>query len=176
MSDDEQHPVRKRRNYEEIPEEQDGAAVRPQYHRGKIAGVAITGILLLIILFSVFSCGPRKGNMLYGICKTYLEQNIPYPETIRHTNVEQYPSATRIYFTSIDPFGQYKLEYLECVYKFDAQNNVSVDKILLNRREEPQEKIDLFNKSLSAIVAGKPDLTLPNRMLDINELLENLED
>jgi len=175
MSDEEQTPVqKKRRFYDEIPiEDQMADEARPVYHRGKLFALGATGVLLIIIVFALFSCGPRKGTILYGICKTYLEQDIAYPETIRPVRVEQFPSATRIYYTSIDPFGQYKLEYIECVYKFDAQNNLSVDKVLVNRREEDQDKIDSFNKSLAAIVAGKPDLTLPPPLPDIEQLLKN---
>ncbi len=147
----------------------------PQYHRGKVFMAGFTIFLLLIVLISIFSCGPRKGTMLYGICKTYLEQITPYPETIVPTNVEQYPSATRIYFTSVDPFGQYKLEQIECVYKADADDNLFVDKVLFNRREEDPERVKKFNESLSAIVTSKPDLTLPEPLPDINQILEEID-
>lgn len=162
------------------PEDDDGIAVdetgKPTYHRGKVFAAGFTIFLLLIILIAMFSCGPRKGTILYGICKTYLEQNVPYPETIVPTNVEQYPSATRIYYTSVDPFGQFKLEYIECVYSNDKDGMLQVDKVLFNRREEPADRIKAFNVSLGAIVAGEPDLTLPEPLPDINELLENLDD
>jgi hypothetical protein len=148
----------------------------PTYHRGKLFAAGFTIFVLIIVLISVFSCGPREGTILYGICKTYLEQNIPYPETIKPTNVEQYPSASRIYYTSIAPFGQFRLDQIECVYKTDAENTLQVDKVLFNRREEDPEKVKKFNVSLAAIVAGKPDLTLPEPLPDINELLENLDD
>lgn len=147
----------------------------PQYHRGRVFMAGFGIFLLLVIVISIFSCGPRKGTILYGICKTYLEQAIPYPETIKPTNVEQYPSATRIYYTSIDPFGQFKLEQIECVYAQDPNGNLLVQKILMNRQEVDADKVKSFNESLSAIIAGKPDLTLPEPMPDINELLENLD-
>lgn len=148
----------------------------PKYHRGRVFAAGFTIFLLILIVLIMFSCGPRQGTMLYGICKTYLEQSTPYPETLVPTNVEQYATATRIYFTSIDPFGQYKLEYIECTYKADAQNNLVVDKILINRREEDAEKVKLFNNSLSAIVESEPDLSLPEPYPDINEILDALDD
>lgn len=148
----------------------------PRYHRGRIFAVGFVVFLLLMTLLIMFSCGPRQGTMLYGICKTYLEQSIPYPETMVPTNVEQYAAATRIYFTSIDPFGQFKLEYIECTYKADAQNNLIVDKVLINRREEDPDRVKNFNASLSAIIAAEPDLSLPEPYPDINEILEAMED
>ena len=164
------------RKYAEITLPVEGEGAAPTYHRGKLFAAGFIVFLLLIIVVAMFSCGPAQGTILYGICKTYLEQNVAYPETIRPANVEQYPMATRIYYTSIDPFGQYKMEQIECVYKVDAANNLQVEKILLNRREEEQAKIDKFNISLSAIVEGKPDLTLPPRTPDINEILDAIED
>ncbi len=163
------------------PEEREAAAIAaqeglPKYHRGRIAAAGFVIFILLIVLLVMFSCGPRQGTMLYGICKTYLEQSIPYPETMVPTNVEQYASATRIYYTSIDPFGQYKLEYIECTYKSDEQNNLIVDKILINRREEDADRIKLFNTSLRAIVESEPDLSLPRPYPDINEILEAIDD
>lgn len=148
----------------------------PQYHRGRVFMAGFTVFVLIIVLISVFSCGPRKGTMLYGICKTYLEQAIPYPETIVPTNVEQYPSATRIYYTSVDPFGQYKLEQIECVYAQDPNGNMLVQKVLMNRREENADKVKAFSATLPAIVQSKPDLTLPKPMPDINQILEEIDD
>lgn len=122
------------------------------------------GALLLIILLSVFACQPRKGSILYGICSAYLEQQIPYPETIRHGRVEQYPKAVRIYYTHIDAFGQYQLEMIECSFIQDPVKGAQIEKILHNRDEVDQEKIRKFNISLSAVMAGEPDLTLPPPM------------
>lgn len=147
----------------------------PTYHRGRIFIAGFTVFLLALIVVIMFSCGPRKGTILYGICKTYLEQIMPYPETIVPTNVEQYSSGTRIYFTSIDPFGQFKLEYIECVFKTDAENNLYVDKVLFNRREEDPARVKSFNASLRAIVESKPDLTLPKPPPDINEILDAIK-
>lgn len=161
-----------------VDEEEDFApdAGMPQYHRGRVFMAGLTIFILVIVLISVFSCGPRKGTMLYGICKTYLEQVVAYPETIVPTNVEQYPSATRIYYTSVDPFGQFKLEQIECVYAQDPNGNLLVQKVLLNRREDDAEKVKAFNASLPAIVEAEPDLTLPEPQPDINQILEEIDD
>lgn len=148
----------------------------PQYHRGRVFLAGFTVFLLIVTVISIFSCGPRKGSILYGICKTYLQQSVPYPETIVPTNVEQYPSATRIYYTSVDPFGQFKLEQIECVYAQDPNGNMLVQKILMNRQEVEADKVKAFSDTLPAVVAGKPDLTLPEPQPDINQILEEIDD
>jgi hypothetical protein len=174
MMKDQPTEEHKRREYGEMPSA-DFVEGQPVYHRGKLFIAGFTVILLLIVVIAMFSCGPEKGTILYGICKTYLEQNVPYPETIQPTRVEQYPSATRVYYTSVDAFGQFKMEQIECVYSTNENNTLQIDKVLINRHEEEQEKVSMFNKSLAAIVAGEPDLTLPTPLPDINEQLENLK-
>ncbi len=139
--------------------------------------------IIVIIIFGTFtlvqSCAPRKGSLLYGICQGFLEQQVTFPKTLRHTSVEQYPRALRIYFTHIDAFGQYQFEMTECTFKQDPQKGVQLERVFFNQIKEitdservdgkgrlyevRPEVIDLFNKSKSAqsIMSQDPDLSLP---------------
>lgn len=139
----------------------------PTWNRGLVGLAGGAGVILLIVIFSIFSGGPRQGSILYGICDAFLEQNIAYPETIRRASVEQYPKATRIHFTSIDAFGQYKMEMIECSFAQDNAGNLRVDKVFFNRREMDAGKVKKFNISIPAIIAAEPDLSLPEPMPDI---------
>ncbi|HPD83040.1 MAG: hypothetical protein R3D88_03915 [Alphaproteobacteria bacterium] len=148
--------------------------------QGLITGSVIFGLLFIIVIIFQ-SCAPRKGTILYGLCSAFLEQQIPFPETIKHTSVEQYPKAVRIYFTYIDGFGQYQFEMTECSFKNDAQNNILLDRVFFNYIKDITEKervagkgrlyevkkdsIDLFNRSQSpaVIISQDPDLSLPSR-------------
>lgn len=119
------------------------------------------GFALLVLVLIMFSCGPKKGTMMFGICRTFLEFQVSYPETIDHILVEQYERAVRIYFTQIDAFGEYKQQTMECAYKQDPQRGWILDIVLLNRQKVDPEKVKEFNSSLSAVIAAEPDLTLP---------------
>lgn len=139
----------------------------------------IAVVVIFIILMVVQACTPRKGSFLYGICGSFLELQIPYPETIRHSSVEQYRKALRIYYSHIDDFGEYQMEMLECSFYMDETERVFLERVyfshikdITKKKRAPgkgrlyeveQEHIDLFNKSFSAeaIMLQEPDLTLP---------------
>lgn len=143
----------------------------------------VTLVTILVIVFlGVFifqSCVPKKGSLLYGLCGSFLEQQVTFPQTIRHTSVEQYPKALRIYYTHIDAFGQYQFEMTECTFKQDPQAGVQLDRVFFNYVKDITSKervrgkgrlyevkrdvINLFNRSQSArsIMSQDPDLTLP---------------
>jgi hypothetical protein len=142
------------------------------WHRGRVMMAGGLGGVLLIILIAMFGCQPPQGTIYYGICGALLQQNVAYPETIKHTSIEQYPSALRIYFTHVDAFGQFKLEMLECVFKNDPNKGIQMEKVLYNRQFMDQAIIDKFNVSIPAVILSEPDLTLPE---PIPSALESLK-
>jgi len=134
---------------------------KPQWRRERLIALAGAAGLLLIILLGMLSCSPKKGTILYGICSAFLEQMITYPHTIQHTAVEQYPAAVRIYYTQTDAFGQYGLEMIECGFERTGEGQLKFVKGMRNREAFDAETVRRLNLSIPAIVAAKPDLTLP---------------
>lgn len=145
-------------------------------------GIIISSVIfafLFLVVIVVQSCTPQKGSILYGMCGAFLEQELTYPETIKHSNVEQYRKAVRIYYTHIDAFGQYQLEMVECSFLQDAEKGVRLESVVFDRVRDSTKKtpvtgkgrlfevkqkyIDQFNQSESpaAILLNEPDLTLP---------------
>lgn len=140
----------------------------PKFHRGKVAAAGGTLFLLLIVLIIMFSCGkPRQGTILYGICNTFLEQNIAYPEVVQRKKVEQYPRGVRIYYAQIDPFGQNRSEMIECAFIKNEQGQIILEDVFINREEVAREIIDKFNPTIPIIAAAEPNLDLPPRQPDI---------
>lgn len=147
--------------------------------QGIITG-AVSVLVLFVVVMIVQSCTPRKGTILYGMCKSFLEVQIPFPETIEHSFVEQYRKAIRIYFTHTDPFGQYQMEYIECSFFQDAAKGVQLESVYFDHVKKitettrapgkgrlyavKEKHIEMFNNSRSpaAIVKNNPDLTLPD--------------
>jgi hypothetical protein len=125
------------------------------------------GFVALLLIFMLFSCGGAKGPMEYGVCSTFLEMNTAYPHTLQYTAVEGSQTAIRIYYTSTDPFGQYKSEMIECRFRSDAWQLLEITK---NRRQVDPEVVKKFNLLVPSIVAGKPNLDLPpywkNELID----------
>lgn len=119
--------------------------------------------LILLILGGVYSCQPTEGSMAYGICSTLLETNTQYPETLKITEVEGSRTTVRIYFTSIDAFGQFKLEMFECKFGPDPNNDkgMRITELLRNRKSLGQEAISNANKILPAITSSNPYRVMP---------------
>lgn len=140
--------------------------------------IVIASVLILSFgAYSVLqSIAPKKAPLLYAICSGFLEQQVTFPKTLRHTSVEQYSKATRIYFTHTDAFGQYQFEMTECTFKQDPKQGVLLDRVFFNQVKDVSKKervagkgrlyevkpevIELFNRSKSAsgIMSQNPDM------------------
>lgn len=119
------------------------------------------GVAFLMILLMVYSGQPAKGSMAYGICSTFLELNTPYPHTLRYIDLEGSRTAVRIYFTNIDPFGEYKQEMIECTYGPDPDMGMRLTQIARNRKEVDAETVANFNKILPTVIASDPYRIMP---------------
>ncbi|MEM6780459.1 MAG: hypothetical protein AAF569_01190 [Pseudomonadota bacterium] len=126
----------------------------------KIGGIAAAVIIVFVLIFMSATNKPQ-GHMMFGICRTFVEVQTTYPPTLHVTEVEQYQRAVRIYYTYTDAFGTQKSEFIECAFESVPGKGAQLTAILLNRTEIDQETIKEFNDTISAIVAGEPDLTLP---------------
>lgn len=104
---------------------------------------------------------PFKGGMTYGICKTFLELNLPFPSTMGIARVEDFGMSVRIWYTHIDAFGEYRMEPIQCFFRQDPERGPVIDKITIRRREIEKSIVETFNSVLPAIAANPPDLTIP---------------
>ena len=127
----------------------------------KQIGFGILGSILLIILVSVYGCQPKKASMAYGICSTFLELQTPYPHTLNYIDLEGSRTAVRIYFTSTDPFGQFKQEMLECKFGPDEKTGMKLTEAYRNRRQMDTKLVRDFNLTLPTIMASDPYLVMP---------------
>lgn len=143
------------------------AAAKKEHDPEKIAlykkygAIGGTVLIILLLVYSLYSCQPKQGSMAYGVCSTLLEMNTQYPNTLRHINVEGSSTTVRIYYTSTDAFGQYKMEMFECKFGPDANGNQQIVDVLRNRDSMGHEFIDNANKILSTIVSSDPYRVMP---------------
>lgn len=127
----------------------------------KQIGLGALGVVLIIILLSIYGCQPAKGSMAYGICSTFLELNTPYPHTLNYIDLEGSRTAVRIYFTSTDPFGQFKQEMIECKFGPDEKMGMKVTEVFRNRRLVDPALVKKFNLTLPTIMASDPYVVMP---------------
>jgi hypothetical protein len=135
--------------------------------RMKIAG----GVLVFLSLIVWWGLQPLKGKIEYGVCRTYAEMNIQYPDTMQISEVKEFDRATRVYYTHIDAFGQSRKELIECAFRRDVNGNLYAEKIEINRLPEPDDKVEKFNATINTIIAFEPDLIIPR----YDDVLKNVK-
>lgn len=96
---------------------------------------------------------PPQGNILYGICRVYIERHMQYPKTMKVIEFNQRipegenPSAPGrisydITFSSIDGFGQNLLNTVSCDFRLDDKlkntpwNGLVLDRVQVNGRSD----------------------------------------
>ncbi len=132
------------------------------------------GVALLLLVLSIFACQPKTGPMAYGICSTFLEMNTPYPNTLQYTDLEGSRTALRIYFTTIDPFGEFKQEMIECTFgPDDSGTGMQLTQVMRNRKPVDAQVVSKFNATLPIIIASDPYLVMPPQWK--NQLVQDRE-
>lgn len=130
--------------------------------------ISITLFVLLLSYAVYWLFKPFQGTLAFGICKTFLELNVPYPETLHLSEaLTLRDGSIKLWYTHIDAFGEYRMEYFQCAYKADETTGATVlAQVKHNRLEMAQEKIDLFNLVIPYLVSNPPDLTMPTPLPD----------
>lgn len=116
---------------------------------------------------------PYQTSMPYGVCKVFIELYAPYPHTIYYSQVENFSDSVRIWFSKVDPFGEYRLEPMECFFKVpESGYGFELDRVTIGRREIDPDLVQRFNVSIPVIFAHPPDLTYPTALPDSLEGLK----
>jgi len=137
------------------------AAARRANNR-KLIRNGFLGFVFLVSLFTWWGIQKPQGTIHVGICRSFVELHLRYPETLKITAVENINNAIRLYYTATGPFGEFKSDMMECGF---AQNNqtgaIVLDSATLNRNPLPKDDVDRFSRTIPIVVLFKPDLTLP---------------
>lgn len=105
---------------------------------------------------------PFQSSVEYGICKVFIELNVPYPYTLYYSEViDLNDGSVRVWFSHYDSFGDYRLMPIQCFYGPHPTYGKALTKVLIGRREIDPSAVERFNTSLPAILNNLPDLTYP---------------
>lgn len=121
--------------------------------------MAVVAVLFALIMY--VGLQPIVGTPRYGVCRTFIELQLPYPETLQINVVEESALAVRVYFSHIDAFGSSRLNMIECEYKTDPRLGLVLSSVYVNRVQMPKETVDMFNYTVPYVLANPPDLRLP---------------
>lgn len=134
----------------------------------KIQKMAVGGGLFLIIILVWFGMQPLQGNADYGICRTYAELKANNPDTMRIISYENYGRAWKIFYTFTGQYGEQRSNIIDCTFANDANGQIIVRDIKINRISIGPEAVATFNKSIPAVLAGKPNLVIPPPLEETN--------
>lgn len=104
-------------------------------------------LLFFLALFGYalwFLFKPFKASETYGICHTLLELTLAYPHTMYVSEIQNTPdSGLRLWYSHIDAFGEYRLEFFECVIAYvPASDGVSAPQLKIARLEKRKQPVD----------------------------------
>lgn len=133
---------------------------------GSVAGIALIGWA------GYYLFKPYEAGMTYGICKTFLELHVQFPQDLRLSTVDDLGASVRIWYTQLDAFGEYRMESIQCYFRPDDVTGAALEKVTINRREVDPKEVEEFNESIGVVLAAPLDLTIPKPLPDS---LENLQ-
>lgn len=120
------------------------------------------GVFFLLVLLVWYGMQPFKGNMDYGICRTFAELRIAYPSTMKILSYENYGSAWKVFYSFIGEYGEQRSNYIDCAFTTNPANNQrELAEVKINRRPVPKEELKRFNQSIPGVIKGKPNLIIP---------------
>ncbi len=157
----------------DIKEPLSGPAARKKAFRRKITKYALIGTAVLACLSAFIWWGnqPILGPPQVGICRTFVELELKYPETLRLSSYEIFEKSQRLYYLFIGPFGEWRSGRVDCKFKTDpATGGPLLDSVAIDRMPIPQERIDLYNKTIPIILASKPNLAIPRSIYEVTDL------
>lgn len=117
----------------------------------------ISGVVLFFSLIIWYGLQPIRGTIHVGICRTYIEMQIPYPISMQLTDVSWFQQALRMYYTHTGPFGQTRSDMAECIFNAD----LTLSEVSINRQPISPARLQAFNATIPAIIQNNPDLLLP---------------
>jgi hypothetical protein len=121
-------------------------------------------------LIMVWGLQPSKASMNFGICRTYIELNVPYPHTLKFMDLYDRKLLVRMTYSYIDAYGQTIFFPITCKFDRDEQGRKYLEDVDVNRDKshplEDENRLAEFNKSLGIQLfqTYKPALNRPPKM------------
>lgn len=151
---------------EEDLEEQAEERQKKREKQKKIVFGGGAALLILLVVWVFTSSNTREGSAFYGACRTFLELQIPYPQTLRVSVVQEISNFVRIWYAHNDAFGEFRLQPIQCYFERNDAGNWEFERVTISRRDLPQDIIDDFNPLVQIWINNPPDLTLPQPLPD----------
>lgn len=121
-------------------------------------------VLFLLIAFIWYGFQPLTVTIEYSICRTLAELRAHNYNTVKVISYENYGPAWKIFYTFTGQYGEQRSNYIDCVFGRDEQGQLVLKSAKINREALDKDSLDLFNKSIPAVIATNPSLIAPARL------------
>lgn len=133
----------------------------PQEKKKLKRNVAL-GVAAFIVLFVWYGIQPLQGPQEVGICRTFAEMKLKYPQTMKLTTTDQFADAMRLYFTFTGPFGENRSSMIECRITTDpATGQPRILSINIDRIPVSDAEVQEFNSTVPYIMQHNPNRIIP---------------
>ncbi len=150
--------------------------------RWSIKKIAAFIVVCLIAFLAWWGMQPvyLVGSPLFGLCRTYIELTIPYPERLEFVDlIDNFDGKVAVDYIYTDGFGENLYTSAICVFKPDPQTGVPIMTSFRYRRgstdrsfrfmAEEDQAVAAFNKTIPAVLLDPPDLRILALPKDIKE-------
>jgi len=127
----------------------------------QIKQLSILGGIVFFIYVVYLLFLPRTGTMDYGICRVFLEMQTRFPDNLNLSVVQETGNRTRIWYRSVDAYGEYRLSRIQCNYKYYEGRGRLLSSVMIDRQEIDDDIVQAFNQTIPILWAIPPDLTYP---------------
>ena len=105
---------------------------------------------------------PPKGTWRYGVCRSFVELYLRYPQTIRIEDVTERSTYAKLELNYLNAQGSRPTRIFRCDYEQKSGKGVLIKEIRIDRKLVEQGTIDSFNIVVPQLIAD-PELntTLP---------------
>ena len=144
------------------------ATGKKQKNSARLKKLAFGGGALFVLFIVGVIMFPRYGTINFGICKTFVELQEPYPSSINWLWAwDDGAGNVGIGYKRVDPFGLESSNEITCTIHVDEKQIITLEAVDINgkKRKYPQEDPEIlkkFNTGLIGLFAYPPDLVLPS--------------
>jgi hypothetical protein len=125
------------------------------------------GFIFFITAGVEYLLQPFQATIHYGICRTFVELQLRFPQTLYVSSLEVYERTWRMYYTYTGSSGEQRASMIECRFTTNPKTGYPwLESIVIDRIPIAKDKIQQFNRLIPVVVAAKPDITDPGTLTD----------
>ena len=130
------------------------------------------GFVFFVTIGMYYLLQPIQATIHYGICRTFVELQLRFPQTLFVSSLEVYERTWRMYYTYTGSSGEQRSSMIECKFTTNPKTGYPwLESIQIDRVPVDKTRLREFNRLIPVVVAANPDLTHPG-ILDDKDLID----